>query len=412
MISADGKRMMEEIHTLATMSDTALKTGITRISWTREYAQGTDFIKTKMLEAGLEICEDKIGNICACLNGSNPKGSILSGSHLDTVRCGGAFDGVMGVICALEVARLLKNNVIKLKNNYKILAMVEEEGTSTGNVLTGSSYIRKCFENDMSGVEKLLPDKEIVQSYKEGEKVIVEEYPLLKKEKMVFIEVHNEQGPILEKSKKEIGIVNRIRGIINFEVNLKGISGHPGTVPMSARCDCSLAAYEICLNASDYVKKYYEEEATITFGKMNLWPGSSNCIPGEVTFSVDIRFGNRTIGEIIEKKVLELVETQQKKGIQATYKMHMKTAPTQLDDRLSEVIDNVCEQKNYERMKLDSGAGHDTINFAKICPSAMIFSPCKEGISHNVREYVEKKDIENVTNVLYETILRLDKEIR
>ena len=87
MISADGKRMMEEIHTLATMSDTALKTGITRISWTREYAQGTDFIKTKMLEAGLEICEDKIGNICACLNGSNPKGSILSGSHLDTVRC-------------------------------------------------------------------------------------------------------------------------------------------------------------------------------------------------------------------------------------------------------------------------------------------------------------------------------------
>ena len=145
---------------------------------------------------------------------------------------------------------------------------------------------------------------------------------------------------------------------------------------------------------------------------MNLWPGSSNCIPGEVTFSVDIRFGNRTIGEIIEKKVLELVETQQKKGIQATYKMHMRTAPTQLDDRLREVIDNVCEQKNYERMKLDSGAGHDTINFAKICPSAMIFSPCKEGISHNVREYVEKKDIENVTNVLYETILRLDKEIR
>ena len=99
MISADGKRMLEEIHTLATMSDTALKTGITRISQIREYAQGTDFIKTKMLEAGLEVQKDKIGNICACLYGSNPEGSILSGSHLDTVRCGGAFDGVMGCMC-------------------------------------------------------------------------------------------------------------------------------------------------------------------------------------------------------------------------------------------------------------------------------------------------------------------------
>ena len=279
MKDADIGRMLEEIRQLTEMSATPPKEGITRVSWTGEYVEGTDFIKRRMQEAGLEVWEDRMGNVCGCLRGENPKGSILSGSHLDTVHCSGAFDGVMGVICALETARLLQENGIRLQNHYKVLAMAEEEGTRTEHVLAGSTYIRSCLETTagVSGAE--LPDLEtkdgkklweVIRGYKEAEKIKVPERPILQREKMVYVEVHDEQGPVLERNEMEIGIVDQIRGILNFEICLRGISGHPGTVPMSERRDCSLAAYEICLLASRYVREYFDQEATITFGEMEL----------------------------------------------------------------------------------------------------------------------------------------------
>lgn len=403
---------------LAGISADPVDKGITRVSWTEEYARGTDFMKQRMQKAGLEVWEDTAGNICGCLKGEAPKGSILSGSHLDTVFFGGAYDGAMGVVCALEAARLLRENGIRLRNHYKVLAMVEEEGTRTGNVLTGSTYLRESVEKTLEEADfrlRNLSDKsgeklgKVISCYQKMEKIKSPMRSILEREPMVFIEVHAEQGPVLERENKKIGIVENIRGIINFEVTLSGDSGHPGTVPMSMRKDPSLAVYEICLRASHYVKEHYNEDATITFGRLEVRPGSGNSIPGEVMFSVDIRFRCPEVGAAVEQKVMELVRDQERKmGYQAERKLYVHKPPVPMDASVSRLLEHVCGRQKKTWMRMDSGAGHDAMNFAGICPTAMIFAPCRDGISHNVKELVSEENMQNAVDVLYETIIRLD----
>lgn len=406
---------------LAGISADPADQGVTRVSWTREYAEGADFVKQRMKKAGLEVWADAAGNICGCLKGEAPKGSILSGSHLDTVLLGGAFDGAMGIVCALEAARLLRENGAVLQNNYKVLAMAEEEGTRTGKVLTGSAYIKESLEKTAKEAEACLlagSDKEgkklgeIISEYRNMEKIKLPQRSLLTQEPMVFLEVHAEQGPVLEREKIQIGIVENIRGIKSFEVTLTGESGHPGTVPMSMRCDPSLAAYEICLLASRYVKTYWDEDATITFGRMEVRPGSDNSIPGKVKFSVDIRFRYPEIGALVEQKVMELVRKQeQKMGFQVKSRPQMEKMPVPMDKITENVLEQICRFRKKTWMRMDSGAGHDAMNFAQICPTAMIFSPCRNGISHNIKELVSEEDMKNAAEVLYETIIKLDGEL-
>ncbi len=415
MGTARADRMMEEIRMLAEISATPREEGITRISWTEEYARGSDYVKRRMQEAGLDVREDRAGNLAGCLHGSDPAGSILSGSHIDTVICSGAYDGIQGVVCALEAARLLQENGISLKNHYKVLAMAEEEGTRTGCVLTGSTSIRRELAGeelpDITGKDGT-PLRDILRQYRGFQEVHVKEGSLLKQEPMIFVEVHDEQGPMLEQEGIDIGIVEHIRGIRNFDVILTGQSGHPGTVPMSARRDCSLAAYEICLKASRYVLEHYDREATITFGKMLIRPGSSNSIPGEAEFSVDIRFGDKEAGLQIAEKVRGLAqEAAQALGLQVAFREHMSKDVVPMSKSVQAIVEGVCRRQGFTFRRMDSGAGHDAMNFAAFCPAAMIFSPCAGGISHNVREYVSEESLAKAADVLYETIIELDKEI-
>ncbi len=415
MGKARPERILEDIQALAAISSTPAEDGITRVSWTEEYARGTDYVKRRMQEAGLEVTEDEAGNLCGCRRGSSPVGSILSGSHLDTVFCSGAYDGIQGVACALEAARLLEENGIRLRNHYKVLGMAEEEGTRTGCVLTGSTCIRRELEGkglpDITGRDGR-PLREILEEYRGFQQVQVPRASLLQREPMAYVEIHDEQGPVLEQAGEEIGIVEHIRGIRNFDVILTGASGHPGTVPMTARRDCSLAAYAVCLAASRYVEEHFDKEATITFGKMLVRPGSSNSIPGEAEFSVDIRFGSREAGEDIVQKVRALVQEQaQEAGLQVQLREHMSKDVVPMAGRLQEIIQEVCWRQGLSARRMDSGAGHDAMNFAAVCPSAMIFTPCRDGVSHNVKEYVPEASLGMAADVLYETILELDKEI-
>lgn len=415
MCKVSSERIQKDIETLSRISSTPAEQGITRISWTREYAKGTDYIKQRMEETGLQVWEDELGNVCGLMEGSTGKGVIVTGSHLDTVICSGAYDGIQGVACAIEAARFLMDNQIKLSHSLEIIGMVEEEGTRTGNVLTGSSYLCRSLEDekipyykDSDGIAL----DEMLRQYREDERVKVARHRALKEPPAAFIEVHDEQGPVLEQKGIEIGIVRKIRGIINFEVRLKGKGGHPGTVPMSLRRDSSLSAYEVCLKASRFVEQEYNDEATITIGKMKLLPGSGNSIVQETIFSVDIRFSRQDIGETIERQVHRyLDEAAGKRGLSVEIKSFTRKSPAPLDEKIIDAIRKSCLDMDEDYLLMDSGAGHDSMNFASICPTAMIFSPCSGGVSHNVEEYVSEQALEKVTEALIRTIIRLDKEI-
>lgn len=412
-VSAD--RILNDIETLSRISSTPIRQGITRISWTREYAKGAGYIKKRMEETGLQTWEDDLGNVCGLLKGKPGMGVIATGSHLDTVICSGAYDGVQGVACAIEAARYLRDNRIGLSHSLEIIGMAEEEGTRTGNVLTGSSYICQSLVNreipcykDSDGVSL----DEILGQYRQEAGMNAECRRAFLEPPAAFLEVHDEQGPILEQKGIEIGIVRKIRGIINFEVRLKGKGGHPGTVPMNLRRDSSLAAYEVCLKAGSFVEREYNDEATITVGKMKLLPGSGNSIVQETVFSVDIRFSAQAIGERIEKQVhMYLDEAVRQRNLTMEIKPFTRKPPVPLDERIMEAVRKSCLDMGEDYLMMDSGAGHDSMNFASICPTAMIFSPCAGGVSHNVEEYVSPNALEKVTEALIRTIIRLDKEI-
>lgn len=409
------ERIKEDVEALRRISSTPYEGGITRISWTGEYAKGADYIKNRMKEAGLRVWEDALGNVCGLLEGEPGVEIIAAGSHLDTVICSGAYDGVEGVACAMEAVRVLRENGIHLTHSLEILGMIEEEGARTGNVLTGSAYLCRYGENEeIPGLKDFEGRtlEEILARYKREERVPVEEHRAFEKPPKAFIEVHDEQGPVLEQRGLGIGIVRRIRGMISFEVRLRGKGGHPGTVPMDMRRDSGLAAFEACLKSAGYVEREYNDQATLTVGRMKLLPGSGNSIPREAVFSVDIRFASQDIGDRIERQVLgELEEAAKRKDLSVEITTFTRKAPVDLDEKLIRIIREACRDMEEPYLYMDSGAGHDSMNFASICPTAMIFSPCRGGVSHDVQEYVEEKDLEKVTEALVRTIIKIDKEI-
>lgn len=415
MYKVSTERIVKDIEALSRISSTPPEQGITRISWTEEYARGTDYIKKRMEETGLRIWEDGLGNVCGLMEGEPGRGVMVTGSHLDTVICSGAYDGIQGVVCALEAARFLRDNQIKLSHSLEIIGMAEEEGTRTGNVLTGSSYICRSLADEEILCRKDLDGVSldgILRQYRRDETVKTGRHRALEEPPAVFIEVHDEQGPVLEQKGIEIGIVQKIRGIIQFEVRMKGKGGHPGTVPMSLRRDSSLAAYQVCLRASSFVEREYNDEATITVGKMKLLPGSGNSIVQETIFSVDIRFSSQDIGDRIEQQFGRYLDEAARQGnLSVEIKPFTRKGPVALDETVMDAVRQSCLDMGQPYLLMDSGAGHDSMNFAAICPTAMIFSPCAGGVSHNVEEYVTEKALEKVTEALIRTIIRLDKEI-
>ena len=290
-------RLKTEIETLKGMSEPC-RCGTTRQSYSAAYKEGTAYIKGVMEDCGLTVHEDGVGNVIGTLTGTEPGlAKILSGSHLDTVRCAGAFDGIAGVVCAAEAARLVRESGMPLRHTFQVLGMIGEEGTRFGKALLGSQFIAGIY-----GEEQL--DEFIGIEDKKTMRQAMTEYGLSgdlkgvsRKEDAVkaFLEIHGEQGPVLEQEEKQIGVVDTIVGLSWLVVKVKGQAGHSGTVPMNLRRDAGTGAFHLICRIHDYVCDTYSGRATLTAGQVSLLPGSMNSIPGECEFSLDIRSGEEEI---------------------------------------------------------------------------------------------------------------------
>lgn len=406
----DLKRVIKDIETLATFNATP-GNGVTRLSFTKEDRQARDYIRNKMEAIGLKTWEDGYSNLFGRREGKNPKAPVIMiGSHYDSVINGGPLDGVLGVVAALEILRIFEENNIGNYYPIEMVAMNDEEGVRFGTGLSNSRA--------MAG---LIDEKEL-DNFKDKDGISIREamiqfgiIPDLKDairpkgSIKTFIELHIEQGPVLEAERKDIGLVETIVGLDRYEVIIKGMSGHAGTTPMDKRKDALVGASEFIL-AVNRIAKEIGDGTVGTVGQLSLTPNASNVIPGYVNLSLDIRstkednikaFYNRLIEES------EYIKSKYHIDIQITHNLYIQ--PVNMSDKNIALMEKVCQKLGYTYMRMNSGAGHDAMIMAKMAPSSLIFVPSKAGLSHHPDEWTDYEDIEKGIALMLNTVLELCK---
>lgn len=388
--------------------------GTTRILFTQEELQARAYIKEKMCRIGLIVEEDAIGNIFGSLEGTNKElPPIWSGSHIDTVYNAGMFDGMAGVIGAIEALRVIKQSGVRHKRTIKALVFTSEEPTRFGLCCLGS----RAMANHLSSADtyKLmdcdgnsLADTLLKLGYE------LKDFPhIIQPKGAVYanIELHIEQGAVLEKKGIPIGIVETICAPTNLEVVIKGQQEHAGSTPMNIRCDALVASSEIIIAIEDYAKDTSSPNTVATVGKLNVFPNAANVIPGEVSFSIDIRDSMMETKEVILEKIVSLFDyISNKRKVKITHTVTNHDVPRPCSDNINAIIRDICNKKNINFHNMVSGAYHDAIFVAEFAPTSMIFVPSKGGLSHHPDEWTNYEDIQLGVDLLAEVLFTLSNE--
>lgn len=378
--------------------------GMTRLSYSPEDIKTRNYIKAKMEEYGLRVWEDGLGNIFGKLAGTIPDApSVLVGSHFDSVPHGGIFDGVAGVVAGLEVAALFQEQNIQPAYPLEVIAMVEEEGTRFGSGLMGSRGIHGILDKEDF---KKMRDKEgisVVDAMKQAGLDPSQPIHRHPKTMKAFLELHIEQGPVLEKEKISLGIVDKIVGMCQLEVTVKGKAGHAGTTPMDLRQDALVVAAKIVAQLPDLVKN--EEKGTvITTGQLNVYPNGANVIPEKVVFTIDLRSGDEETMERVLETVEKFIQAEEKAGINIDIEQKLWVPPKKLNEQIHHLLQKSAEKLGITYMTMPSGAGHDAMIFSDFTDTGLIFIPSKNGISHHPDEWSEFEDIARGIDVLFEAV--------
>ncbi|MBY7144207.1 Zn-dependent hydrolase [Virgibacillus sp. NKC19-3] len=384
--------------------------GVTRLAFSKEDREGLELISSYMKEAGLEVRQDAAGNLIGRKEGQNPNASVvITGSHSDTVYEGGVYDGALGVIGAIEATQSIAEQGIVTEHPIEVVAYRDEEGVRFSGGFSGAAATVGNFRPEVLNyvddqgvtvaealeIEGLDPQRINEAARKEGSA-------------KAHIELHIEQGKVLEGKNCSVGVVTGICCSSRLRVKLVGEAGHAGTTPMDIRHDPLVSAAEII----QVIQKEANSTGTTvgTVGRLKVHPGGANVIPGMVEFSIDLRDLSREIRDEVEKKVLKQAkEICHKNGIEMKIDVWRKNIPKPCSNYVQKVINNSCEKLDIDALSLSSGAGHDSGNFVDFCEQGMgmIFIRSKDGISHNPAEWSSMEDCADGTEVLYHTILDL-----
>lgn len=367
--------------------------GITRLPYTRKYEEANQLIKDLMLQAGLEVYQDPVGNLFGKIRGKQTQKTILVGSHIDTVPNGGMFDGSVGVLAALECMQTLIENDYYNKNDLEVVVFIAEEMTDVG-----SSFGSRCFTGEIthdSTLQKYMDKVGLSWEDIENSQVSPENIKS-------YLEMHVEQGGILDTEKIPIGVVTGIAGISRFWATVKGEANHSGSTPMYLRKDALIKSSEIILKFNQIVNKI-GSPLVGTVGYINAFPGAVNVIPGKVNFSMELR-------DIDVSRVKEAVNILQEetKELDFKFEQYQYEEEVLLDESVQNCIRQSCANLNYPYKDMHSGAGHDASVLSRVTPTGMIFIPSKDGISHSPKEWTDWEDIEKGANVLLRTITHID----
>ncbi|MFW8630391.1 allantoate amidohydrolase [Vibrio natriegens] len=407
MSKLDAQRIVERADHLATF--TSMQDGLKRTYLSPEHKQAHHQLGEWMLQAGLETWQDSVGNQWGRKVSSNPTmPTLIIGSHSDTVADAGKYDGNLGILVGISSLEQLKD--VELPFHVDVVAFADEEGTRFNSTLIGSSAVAGVFDqnwlslkdNDdvtmsQAMVEFGLSPQEVGKDSRSPEDVLA------------YLEVHIEQGPVLEAQNQPVGVVTGIAGAKRFQFQVKGLAGHAGTVPMGMRMDALCAVAEMVSTIENYATEQSKTENKViaTVGKCEVSPGSVNVIPGEVNFTVDIRSLNQ---EQLERSCDDLLTAlnaiAKRREVSFSNRLLYQASAVPCNDALQSqwgaIVSRVTES---EPVYLPSGAGHDALAMIHLTEVAMLFVRCDKGISHNPLESVQEDDVAVALQCLTQMIL-------
>lgn len=409
-LNVNQKRLQENIDKLAEIGKLG-ETGVCRLALSKEYKAGIELVKQWMDEAGLQTRVDNFGNLIGRLEGKNPNAPVLMlGSHIDSQPTGGRFDGPVGVLGGLEAVQTMQDLQIEPEIPIEIMSFCDEEGYRFNKGLFGSRGIIGNLDTDelerfdKDGVSRR---EALFEFGADPDQLSESEYP--KGTIRSYIEMHIEQGPVLETAKSPIGIVTGISGPLWLTVELTGSAGHAGTVPMHLRKDALVGASKIISGLNSIVKQEQGTPTVGTVGSLALYPNARAIIPEKVTFTIDLRDIDIDRRNQYEKQLREYIEEMsEENGLTFEIKEDTNIAPDFCNEGILQIMRDESNEMGLKGLpELASGAFHDALTMSEVCDVGMIFVQSKDGISHNPAEFSTYEHISIGTELLFRTALKI-----
>lgn len=402
------ERLVKDFEAMAQL--TAPGEGINRLAFTDADWEGRQYIIDRMTDAGLSVEIDDFGNVIGYKIGKKPDlPVVMVGSHTDSVPNGGNYDGVVGVLSAIEVIRSMIDDGYEPDHTIAVVDFMCEESGRFGNATLGSKAMRG--ELTVQDLHRLV-DKQGISLYEalKGRNLNPDgvETMAYKRPVKSFTEIHIEQGKVLEHERKTIGIVTGIAAPERFYVTIRGNADHSGATPMNLRHDALCGASKIILGIEEIASMQEEPPVVGTVGVVEVTPGAMNVIPGAVKLGVDIRSISKAARDSVVTLVKEFIDiTAGKRGLSYTIETIAQDHPVEMHPAMIREIEEVVKSVGVEYMTMPSGAGHDAMHWAEVVPTGMIFIPCRDGISHNPAEFAEMDDIVTGAEVLDKVLRKL-----
>lgn len=373
---------------------------ITRLAFSDEDEAGAKLVQRWMKEAGMQVHVDACGNIIATLQGTEPTLSpIVCGSHIDSVPCGGMFDGCVGVLAGIEAVQTMIEHSLQPLRTIHIIAFRDEEGVRFGYGMVGSKAITGVL--DPSAFKVMDAKGESLAQAMEHCGYQPQAYQSCRLYPHAYIELHIEQASVLEQQGVPVGIVEGIAGLRRYTITISGISNHAGAQPMDQRADPVPAMCAWITKITSLAQTHPNSVATI--GSITTSPGACNIICDHVSFSLDIRSLYDSTLDAIEKE-MRAFEAGFPKDIQVTWKLEQSLPPCLCDPTLQAQAEAICQTQHIPMRKLMSGAGHDAMNFKDCCPCALLFVRSQKGASHKKEEYTTPQDCAIGCELLYQML--------
>ncbi|MEZ4384247.1 MAG: M20 family metallo-hydrolase [Nannocystaceae bacterium] len=400
----DGPRLDRRLAALAEIG--ALEGGgCSRLALTDDDRRGRDLVIGWMRELGLAVTIDRIGNVVGRRPGRDDAlAPVVTGSHIDTVRTGGPYDGNLGVLAGLEVVETLNAAGVTTRRPLAVAFYTNEEGARFAPDMMGSAVQQGALDLEVAlatvGIDGRSVGDELTRIGYAGDAPC-------ELRAHAFVELHIEQGPVLDREGITIGAVTGVQGISWTEVELRGVSNHAGTTPMSMRRDAGLVAAEIAVTLRRIAAELGPPQVA-TVGALTLRPNLVNVVANHARLTLDLRNTDEATLQEAERRAFAAVdELAAREGVTATRRSLARFAPVPYAERVIAAVEGFAGALGHSVRRLPSGAGHDAQMFAPSCPTGMIFIPSVDGISHNIREFSRPEDIQAGADVLLQTLLQL-----
>ncbi len=408
-LEIDRDRLAAEIEELAMISE-AEPPAVTRIVFSEADVRAREWFIQRCWEAGLDVDRDAVGNLFARWNGREPGAPVVgTGSHIDAIPNAGKYDGVVGVLGGLEAIRSLRHAGFRPKHSIELLLFTSEEPTRFGIGCLGSRLLsgtmtpdaaRELVDKDGASLEEVRRKAGFVEP--------LEDVELGSVYYKAFVELHIEQGPLLEQRKIPLGIVTSIAAPASLRITVEGAGGHAGAVLMPERRDALCAASELIVAVEHAAKSSGAIDTVATVGICDVFPGAVNSIPSRVRLTLDIRDTDLARRDAAMRAIEAARQTiAAKRKVSITEELVNADAPAQCAPEIVEALSQACAKHGFASMKMVSRAYHDSLFMSRIAPVAMLFIPCRKGYSHRPDEYASPEDIARGTLVLAETLASL-----